>query len=111
MKIDVFQNRIFVFTPQGDVIDLPDGATPVDFAYSIHSDIGNQCQRALVNNILISLDTKLKNGDVVEIIADKKRKGPNQEWLKFVKTRLAQHRILEYKNKKWRGLISRLSSK
>jgi GTP pyrophosphokinase len=111
VKIDVFQNRIFVFTPQGEVIDLPDGATPVDFAYSIHSDIGNHCQRALVNNILISLDTKLKNGDVVEIITDKKRKGPNQEWLKFVKTRIARHRILEYKNKGWSNIMSKISKK
>ncbi|HCC23272.1 TPA: hypothetical protein DF272_03770 [Candidatus Falkowbacteria bacterium] len=106
-KIDVFQNRIFVFTPQGDVIDLPDGATPVDFAYHIHTDIGNKTERAIVNNTLISLDTKLKNGDVVEIITDKNRKGPNPEWLKFVKTRTARQHIAIHKNQSWRNLISK----
>jgi GTP diphosphokinase / guanosine-3',5'-bis(diphosphate) 3'-diphosphatase len=111
VKIDVFQNRIFVFTPQGEVIDLPDGATPVDFAYHIHSDIGNHCERAMVNNTLVSLDIKLKNGDVVEIIVEKKRKGPNPEWAKFVKTRMARHRILEHKNKSWTSIISKISKK
>lgn len=111
IKIDVFQNRIFVFTPQGDVIDLPDGATPVDFAFHIHSDIGNKCQRAMVNNTQVSLDTRLKNGDVVQIITDKNRKGPNPEWLKFVKTRMARQRIMQHKNKSWTNIISKISKK
>ncbi|MFA5062342.1 MAG: RelA/SpoT family protein [Patescibacteria group bacterium] len=93
LKLDFFKNRIFVFTPQGDVIDLPEDATPIDFAYHIHTDIGNKCNGAKVNDQLVSLDTSLKSGDVVEIVMDKNRKGPSQDWLKTVKTHLAKSRI------------------
>jgi GTP pyrophosphokinase len=93
LKIDVFQDRIFVFTPNGDVIDLPAGATPVDFAYSVHTDVGNQCAGALINNQIAALDKKLKSGDVVEILTDKNRKFPNADWLKFVKTSIAKNKI------------------
>jgi len=110
-KIDVFQNHIFVFTPQGEVIDLPEGATTIDFAFHIHTDIGNQCHRAMVNNVQVSLDTRLKNGDVVNIITDKNRKGPNPEWLKFVKTRMAKQRIAMYKNQSWKNIITKFSKK
>ncbi len=93
LKIEVFENRIFVFTPRGDVIDLPEAATPVDFAYAIHTDIGNKCAAAKVNDEIVSLDTPLKSGDMVEIVTDKNRKAPNQDWLAFVKTRQARDRI------------------
>ncbi len=93
LSIDFFQNRIFVFTPQGDVIDLPEEATPVDFAYHVHSWIGDHCTGTLINNRMASLDAKLKNGDVVEIITDKNRKGPSRDWLKFVKTGAAKSKI------------------
>jgi GTP pyrophosphokinase len=93
MKIDVFQNRIFVFTPKGDVIDLPEGATPVDFAYAIHTHIGNTCVGARVNDQIVSLDSKLSSGDFCEIIIDKNRKGPNADWLTFVKTNHARSHI------------------
>ncbi|MFH0856797.1 MAG: RelA/SpoT family protein [bacterium] len=93
LKIDVFQNRIFVFTPQGDVIDLPENSTPVDFAYHIHTDIGNKCVASRINDNIAQLDTKLKSGDMIEIIIDPKKKGPNRNWLKFVKTNLAKTRI------------------
>ncbi len=93
LKVDFFQNRIFVFTPKGDVIDLPEDATPVDFAYHIHSDIGNQCSGARVNDQLMSLDTPLKSGDVVAITIDKNRKGPSPDWLKTVKTHHARAHI------------------
>lgn len=93
MKIDFFQNRIFCFTPLGDVIDLPEDATPVDFAYHIHSDIGNTCTGARVNDQMVSLGVPLKSGDVVEIIVDKNRKGPASDWLKFVKTHHAKNHI------------------
>ncbi len=93
LKLDFFQNRIFAFTPQGDVIDLPENATPVDFAYHIHTDIGNQCSGARVNEQMVSLDTPLKSGDIVEIITDKNRKKPNADWIKFVKTHMAKSRI------------------
>ncbi|MEK7084594.1 MAG: RelA/SpoT family protein [Patescibacteria group bacterium] len=93
MKVDFLQTRIFVFTPKGDVIDLPDGATPVDFAYHIHTEVGNKCTAAVVNDDMVSLDTNLKNGDVVEIVTDKNRKGPNQDWLASVKTHTAKNHI------------------
>lgn len=108
LKIDFFQNRIFVFTPKGDVIDLPESATAVDFAYHIHSDIGDKCNGAIVNDQMVSLDTPLKSGDVVEIIVDKNRKGPSRDWLKFVKTHAARERIKHYLNsqrKNWLATI------
>ncbi|MFH1255259.1 MAG: RelA/SpoT family protein [bacterium] len=93
IKFDVFHNRIFVFTPKNDVFDLPEGATPIDFAYYVHSNVGNQAVSALVNDKIASLDQELKNGDLVEIITEKKRKGPNRDWLKFVKTSTARNKI------------------
>ncbi len=93
LKIDVFQNRIFVFTPKGDVIDLPEKATPVDFAFAIHSGLGIACVGAMVNDQMVSLDYQLRSGDVIYIITDKNRKTPNLDWLKFVKTRHARHHI------------------
>jgi len=93
IKVDFLQTRIFVFTPKGDVIDLPEGATPVDFAYHIHTDIGNKCGASIVNDKMVSLNTELKNGDVVEIITEKNRKGPNSDWLDFVKTHTARTHI------------------
>ncbi|MDP2736300.1 MAG: RelA/SpoT family protein [bacterium] len=93
IKFDVFHNRIFIFTPKGDVFDLPEGATPIDFAYYVHSDIGNQAVSAMVNDKIATLDLELKNGDLVEIITEKKRKGPSRDWLKFVKTATARNKI------------------
>ncbi|MFH2136427.1 MAG: RelA/SpoT family protein [Patescibacteria group bacterium] len=93
LKIDVFQNRIFVFTPKGDVIDLPENSTPIDFAYTLHSDLGDKCTRAKINEQIAKIDTKLQSGDVVEIIIDKNRKTPSADWLKFVKTNAARHKI------------------
>src|SRR3989338_787127 len=78
LKIDIFQNRIFVFTPKGDVIDLPEEATPVDFAYYIHTHIGHTTSAAKVNDKIVTLEHKLKSGDVVEILVDKNRAGPNE---------------------------------
>jgi GTP diphosphokinase / guanosine-3',5'-bis(diphosphate) 3'-diphosphatase len=88
-----FINRIFIFSPKGDVFDLPEGATPIDFAYVVHTEIGNKAIGALVNNKMSTLDQELKNGDQVEIIIDKNRKGPNRDWLKFVKTNRAKEKI------------------
>jgi GTP pyrophosphokinase len=93
LKIDVFQNRIFVFTPKGDVIDLPEDSTPIDFAYHIHTEIGDKATAARINNQIASLDTPLRSGDMTEIIIDKNRKAPNSDWLKFVKTRAARDKI------------------
>ena len=95
LKIDVFKNRIFVFTPKGDVIDLPEGATPVDFAYLVHSEVGNHCNGAKVNNKMVPLDYHLKNGDRCDIITQKNKK-PSQGWLEFVKTNYAKSRIRNF---------------
>ncbi len=92
LKIDFFKHRIFVFTPRGDVIDLPEGATPVDFAYTVHTEIGNKCAGAKVNGKMVALSHALRNGDVVEIITDKNKK-PSRAWLEFAKTSIARSRI------------------
>lgn len=92
LKVDFFKNRIFVFTPQGDVIDLPEGAGPVDFAYAVHTEIGNCCVGAKVDDKIVPLDYALKNGDVIEILLDKD-KNPSRDWLKFAKTNLARSHI------------------
>jgi GTP pyrophosphokinase len=99
IKFNVFQDRIFCFTPKGDVYDLPRGASPVDFAYAVHTDIGNKCASALVNNKMAALDSELKNGDLVEIIIEKNRKGPNYDWVKFVKTKKAKEKIKQHARK------------
>jgi GTP diphosphokinase / guanosine-3',5'-bis(diphosphate) 3'-diphosphatase len=93
VKLDFFKNRIFVFTPEGDVIDLPENATPIDFAYTIHTDLGNRCVEVLINRTIANLDSKLKNGDVVDIISNKSRRWPNPDWLDFVKTDQARSKI------------------
>jgi len=93
VKFDIFQNRIFVFTPKGDVIDLPENSTPIDFAYHVHSSLGDRCVGARVNDQFVSLNTPLKSGDIVEIIIDKNRRTPNPDWLDFVKTSMAKNRI------------------
>jgi len=93
IKFDIFQNRIFVFTPKGDVIDLPEGATPIDFAYHVHSNLGDKCTGAKVNNQLVNLSYQLKSGDIVEIIIDKNRKAPNPDWLEIAKTSVAKSKI------------------
>jgi GTP diphosphokinase / guanosine-3',5'-bis(diphosphate) 3'-diphosphatase len=92
MRKDFFSNRIFVFTPVGDVVDLPVSATPIDFAYAIHSEVGDHTSGALVNRKLVQLDTELKNGDIVEI-ETRKSSRPTKKWLAFAKTSLARRRI------------------
>ncbi|MEK7122089.1 MAG: RelA/SpoT family protein [Patescibacteria group bacterium] len=92
LKIDFFQDRIFILTPKGDVVDLPEGATPVDFAYHIHSEIGDSAAGCRINGKMAPLSAGLKSGDVVEILTQKNKK-PSREWLEFVKTSLAKNRI------------------
>jgi len=94
-KIDIFKNKVFVFTPKGEVISLPSGSTPVDFAYAIHTDIGNHCSGCKINQKISPLETVLKNGDTVEILVDKKKK-PSRDWLRFVKTSLAKNQIKKF---------------
>ncbi|GAB4520067.1 MAG: bifunctional (p)ppGpp synthetase/guanosine-3',5'-bis(diphosphate) 3'-pyrophosphohydrolase [Anaerolineae bacterium] len=99
MKTDVFQDRVYVFTPKGDVIDLPAGATPIDFAYHVHTEVGHRCRGARVNGRLVSLDYQLQNGDQVEIITAK-RGGPSRDWLNpnlgYVKTQRARGKIRQW---------------
>jgi len=96
MKSDVFQDRVYVFTPRGDIIDMPAGSTPIDFAYHVHTEIGNRCRGAKVNGKLVTLDYELKTGDQVEILAAKQG-GPSRDWLNpslgLVKTQRARSKI------------------
>ncbi|MFN2216449.1 MAG: RelA/SpoT family protein [Anaerolineales bacterium] len=96
MKTDVFQDRVYVFTPRGDIIDLPSGSTPIDFAYHVHTDVGNHCRGAKINGKLVPLDYELKTGDQVEILASKMG-GPSRDWLNsslgLVKTQRARSKI------------------
>jgi len=93
LKIDLFADEVFVFTPKGQVHNLPAGATPVDFAYRIHTDIGHHCVGARVNGRIMPLDHKLENGDIVEILTSKSSQGPSLDWLQFVQTSTARSRI------------------
>jgi GTP pyrophosphokinase len=111
LKLDMFQDRIFVFTPNGDVFDLPEGSTPVDFAYAVHTDVGNKARSAKVNHQMVNLDTALKSGDMCEIVIDKSRKYPNADWLKFVKTHHARSKIKEAMKQSKRSLLSSLMNR
>lgn len=105
LKSDVFQEHIYVFTPQGDIVELPKGATAIDFAYRIHSELGQQCGGAKINDRLVSLDTPLENGAVVKIIKDKNRIGPSRDWLqsdRFLKTANARQKVRQYFRKQRR---------
>lgn len=95
LRFDLFKDEVYVFTPRGDIKELPEGATPVDFAYLIHTEVGNRCAGAKVNGRLMPLSTELKNGDTVEIISDPNRR-PSRDWLKFVKTAKARTRVNHY---------------
>jgi GTP pyrophosphokinase len=107
LKTDFFNDRIFVFTPQGDVIDLPEGSCPLDFAYSIHSDIGDHTSSAKVNGKMVPIFSKLKNGDIVDI-ATKKDAHPSSKWLDSVKTTMAKKHVKSYLEKN--SLLSKLKS-
>ena len=100
IKLDLFQDQVFVFTPKGDIKDLPAGATPLDFAYRIHTDIGHRTIGAKVNNRLVPLDYRLKNGDIVEIVTTKAEHGPSRDWLAIVRTSHAREKIRQWFKKK-----------
>ena len=96
LKVDMFADEVFVFTPQGDVINLPAGATPIDFAYSIHSAVGNHMVAAKVNGHISQFDSKLKNGDVVEIVTSKSAHGPSRDWMKIARSSEARSKIRQW---------------
>ena len=102
MKIDMFDDEVFVYTPKGRVVPLPNGSTPIDFAYAIHSGVGNSMIGAKVNNRIANIDSKLKNGDIVEVLTSKSAKGPSRDWLTICKSNQARTKIRQWFKKEKR---------
>lgn len=96
LKRDIFEANVYVLTPQGKIVELPNGSTPIDFAYRIHTEVGHKAVGAIVNNVMVPIDTKLNTGDVVEIKTNKQSLGPSEDWLKFVRTAGARNKIRQF---------------
>ncbi len=96
LRTELFEDEVYVFTPKGDIKTLPKGATPIDFAYSIHAEIGNKMTGCKINSKMMPIITELKNGDIVDIITSESSRGPSHDWLKFVKSTSAKTRIQQY---------------
>ena len=103
LKVDLFSDQVFVFTPQGEVKGLPAGSTPIDFAYSVHSAVGNHMTGAKVNGRIVPFETKLSNGDIVEILTSKSAKGPSRDWMKLCKSNEARNKIRQWFKKERRA--------
>ncbi|MFZ3130148.1 MAG: bifunctional (p)ppGpp synthetase/guanosine-3',5'-bis(diphosphate) 3'-pyrophosphohydrolase [Desulfosporosinus sp.] len=102
LKIDLFADTVFVFTPKGDVVELPAGSCPIDFAYRVHTDVGHRCIGAKINGRIVPLETKLTNGDILRILTSKQGGAPSRDWLAFVKTSQAKNRIRQWFKKEQR---------
>jgi len=102
LKIDMFDDEVFVFTPKGKIVSLPAGSTPIDFAYAIHSGVGNSMVGAKVNNRMVGIDTTLENGDIVEVVTSKTAKGPSRDWLSICKSNQARTKIKQWFKKEKR---------
>ena len=96
LKRDIFEANVYALTPQGKIVELPNGSTPIDFAYRIHTEVGHKAVGAIVNNVMVPIDTKLNTGDVVEIKTNKQSLGPSEDWLKFVRTAGARNKIRQF---------------
>src|SRR5258705_2958024 len=96
LKVDLFDEEVFVFTPRGEVKSLAAGATPLDFAYEIHTELGHRCVGAKVNGKIVPLNYQLKSGDIVEVLTSKRERGPSRDWLAVVKTTRARNKIKQW---------------
>ncbi len=106
LKDDVFNSQVYVFTPKGDVIELPAGSTPIDFAYRVHTNVGNKCTGAKINGKIVPINYKLQNGEIVEVITSSNSTGPSRDWLNIVQTPTARNRIRQWFKKKEEKKIS-----
>lgn len=102
LKIDLFTNQVFVFTPKGDVVELPAGSTPLDFAYKVHSDVGNSCIGAKIDGRIVPLEYSLKNGNIIEVLTSSNSNGPSRDWINIVKSSHAKNKIRQWFKKERR---------
>jgi len=108
LKVDLFENQVFVFTPKGDVMGLPAGSTPLDFAYHVHTSVGHHCVGGKINGKIVALETALQNGDICEVLVNQSSPGPSLDWLKIVRSSSAKHKIKQWfrKNRRDENIVA-----